>query len=106
MRAADPVVTRTNHGSARNVICEPSDETTSATSSGRRRGARSSASCGLRRGRRARRRGLASADDRDDAAMPTVCVAANADEHGLRAERVQDGPGADDAERLRRTRRA
>jgi hypothetical protein len=26
----EPVVESTNHGSARNVICEPSDETTSA----------------------------------------------------------------------------
>src|SRR5918999_1180232 len=34
MRAGDPVVTSTNQGSARNVICVPSDETTSAARSG------------------------------------------------------------------------
>ena len=28
IRVGEPVVARTNHGSARNVICEPSDEMT------------------------------------------------------------------------------
>ena len=32
MRVVEPVVVRTNHGSARNVICAPSDEITSALS--------------------------------------------------------------------------
>ena len=33
IRVVDPVVVSTNHGSARNVICEPSDEMISALSS-------------------------------------------------------------------------
>ena len=42
MRVADPVVSSTNHGSARNVIVVPSDETASATSRARSERLRSS----------------------------------------------------------------
>ena len=35
IRVVEPVVVRTNHGNARNVICDPSDEMISALSSAR-----------------------------------------------------------------------
>ncbi len=49
IRCGDPVVRRTNHGSASQVICVPSDEITSAPSSAARRRSRSRLMLLLRR---------------------------------------------------------
>ncbi len=70
--AGDPVVTSTNHGSARNVICEPARETSSAASS--------ASSDLLRRITPAAGRALPRVRASDATATPsiaTVCTAAN-----------------------------
>jgi hypothetical protein len=61
MRVGDPVVTRTNQGRARNVICEPSDETLSATISARSPGLRNIADEAIRPPARSRTRARRSA---------------------------------------------
>ena len=101
IRVGEPVVARTNHGSARNVICEPSDETTCDASSAPMPRARRTLTPPPRGvaavrslARRTTKLETATRRHRDG------LHGGERDEHGLRAERVEHRADAEDAERL------